>query len=45
MATLAGLVVLVAMIGGAYCENIVFHVEKTSPNFALTVKGSNKKIT
>jgi hypothetical protein len=45
MATLACLVLLVAMIGGAYCENIVFYVEKSSPDFALTVKGSNKKIT
>jgi hypothetical protein len=45
MATLACLVVLVAMIGSAYCGNIVLHVEKSCPNFALNVKGSNKEIT
>jgi hypothetical protein len=45
MATLACLVVLVAMIGSAYCGNIVLQVEKSCPNFALSVKGSNKEIT
>jgi hypothetical protein len=45
MATLACLVLLVAMIGGAYCGNIVLQVEKSCPNFALNVKGSNKEIT
>jgi hypothetical protein len=27
------------------CGNIVFHVEKSCPNFALSVKGSKKEIT
>ena len=45
MAKLACLVVLVAMVGGAWCENIVFTVQKSSPDFALSVKGSKKKIT
>ncbi|TVU26612.1 hypothetical protein EJB05_29166, partial [Eragrostis curvula] len=45
-ATLACLVVLAAMVGSAWCGgNIVFHVEKSSPNFALSIKGSNKAIT
>ena len=44
MATVACLVVLAAMVSGAWCGKIVFHVEKSSPNFALSVKDSNKEI-
>ena len=45
MATLACLVVMAVMVGSAWCGNIIFHVEKSSPNIALTVKESKKEIT
>ncbi|KAK3118070.1 hypothetical protein QOZ80_9AG0670420 [Eleusine coracana subsp. coracana] len=45
MATFACLVVLAMMVGHVWCGDIIFQVDKSSPNFALTVKGSKKEIT
>nr|AAP80171.1 pollen allergen Cyn d 15 [Cynodon dactylon] len=45
MATLTFPVLLATMVGHAWCVNIIFHVEESSPKFALSIKDSAKEIT